>query len=189
MLHCQHGTCSVNTAGVVGIKVQLLVQTAGQFEVHRFGRRFELFQDVYDFKLALCWKQPWIMNDNIQPEKPIYIRKQHKATPMKQYEARHHQKPVTTLQQCLSSISDDLQLYFNQIVHDFIYALVSSSCCNSCEFGCTDPSIFGVAIPIMSLVGSRRPWRLKTYAFSKLIVFMAAFTCVKCTLGMLANQW
>lgn len=77
-----------------------------------------------------------------------------------QYEARCNQKSVTKLRQCLSFISDDLQLYFNQIVHDFIYALVSSSCCNSCEFGCTDPSIFGVPIPIMSLVGSPHPRQL-----------------------------
>lgn len=32
LLHCQRSTCSLNTAGVVGIKVQLLVQAAGQFE-------------------------------------------------------------------------------------------------------------------------------------------------------------
>lgn len=49
-------------------------------------------------------------------------------------------------------IPDDPQLYFNYIVNEPVLTLVSPSCCSSTEFGCTDPSIFGVPIPITSVV-------------------------------------
>lgn len=74
------------------------------------------------------------------------------------------------------SISDDLQLYFNTIVNGFIPALVSPSCSSSSEFGCTDPSIFGVPIPIMSLVSSLSLGQLEMYVLPKLIMLMAPFT-------------
>lgn len=40
------------------------------------------------------------------------------------------------------------------MVNEFTLALVSPLCGSSNEFGWTDPSIFGVPIPIMSLVSS-----------------------------------